>query len=227
MKNKIITMSMLTIASLTFVGCGSSSSSSNTPITPPPATNGGTAFYVDSAVEGVNVTCGSTTSITDANGMFHYEDGKDCQFSIGGILLRTDSGLYQDKVIIEDNIQTAQYLQSMDYDGNPQNGITIHNQTGNIMSQHGVSHVPMNDQDLAENVVMMENSNIGYHGNFVHQQDAQEHLNNTMREHNSGQPMQPNNDNHNNNNNNMQPDTDNHTNNNNNMQPDTDNHKSY
>ncbi|SFV50821.1 hypothetical protein MNB_SV-9-1207 [hydrothermal vent metagenome] len=198
MKQKIILMSILGISSLTLVGCGGSSSS-NTTGNIPVAPMGGTAFYVDSEVEGVDVICGSIKSVTDVNGMFRYEDGKDCQFSIGGVPLRTDSGLYQDKVIIEDNIQTAQYLQSMDYDGNPNNGISIHNQTANVMTQNGVTHVPRNDQELAENVVMMENSNSGYHGHFVNKQDAENHVHNTQNQHNNNTQHQndgyPHNDN--------------------------------
>jgi len=194
MKQKVVSISVLAAAVLAINGCGSSSSSSTTPPTATPTT--GTALYVDSAVEGVSVTCGSTTSVTDAEGRFTYEDGKDCQFSVGSVVLRTESGLYQDKVIIEDNIQTAQYLQSMDYDGNPDNGITIHNQTAEVMAQHNRTHVPTNDQELAECVADMENADIGYQGHFVHEQDAQEHVEKTKVKHeqdNQNNPHNPDN----------------------------------
>jgi len=189
MKQKIVTISVLTTAILAFSGCGSSNTT-----TVPVAPTTGTAFYLDSAVEGVSVTCGTTTSVTDVDGRFTYEDGKDCQFSVGAIALRTESGLYQDKVIIEDNIRTAQYLQSMDYDGNPNNGITIHSQTDDVMAQHDMIHVPANDQELAESVSAMESAGIGYHGNFVHEQEAQDHVDNTKAEHGvgAGDPNDPN-----------------------------------
>ncbi len=189
MKQTIITTSALTATLLLFAGCGSSSSSATAPA-PQPTT--GTAFYLDSAVEGVTATCGSQVSQTDANGMFTYEDGKDCQFSIGDIVLRNESGLYQDKVIIEDNIRTAQYLQSMDSDGNPSNGIAIDPQTATVMRQNGITHTPATDEEIANSVVHMQNAGIGYQGQYVHESDAYEHVQGTKEQHpGAGQPGQP------------------------------------
>ena len=186
MKQRIVTISILTASVLALSGCGSSG---NNTTTPPVAPTTGTAIYVDSAVQGVSVTCGSTTSVTDVNGRFTYEDGKDCQFSVGSIPLRTESGLYQDKIVIEDNIQTAQYLQSMDYDGDPSNGIMMHEQTASVMTQQNLTHVPANDQELAEAVTAMEHADMGYQGRFVHEQEAQEHLNDTKQKYpGAGQP---------------------------------------
>ena len=174
MRKNLIQVSVLTAAVLVLNGCGGSDSTT----TPVAAT--GTAFYVDSAVEGVSVTCGSTMSTTDVNGQFMYEEGQDCMFRIGDIVLRRESDLYQDKVVMEDNLQTAQFLQSMDYDGNPDNGIMIHPQTAEVMAQNGISQMPNNDQELADACVNMQDANIGYQGEFVYEQDAQEHMNRTM-----------------------------------------------
>ncbi len=192
MKNVLVTTTLLSASLLLLSACGSSSSShtnytptSTTPNSSMPTT--GRAFYVDSAVGGVDVLCGTTHSVTDANGAFIYEEGQDCQFHIGDVLLRHESGLYDGKVVIEDNLQTAQFLQSMDYDGDASNGISIHNQTGDILAQHNIHSVPHNDDTLAESVTHLQNANIGYHGDFVHQNDAQEHLNTTQQQHNPQQ----------------------------------------
>jgi len=187
MKHMLITTTLLSGSLLLLSACssgGSSSSSSSSVPSVPAVPNRGTAFYVDSAVEGVHVLCGSTASVTDVNGAFTYEEGQNCQFMIGDIVVHRDANLYDGKVIIEDNLRTAQFLQSMDYDGNANNGIQIHNQTGDVLAQHNIHNVPSDDDILAGVVEGMHNSDIGYHGNFVHQADAQEHLNQTHQEHN-------------------------------------------
>ncbi len=181
MKRALIKVSILTAVSLVLSGCGDSNSNADAPVT-----STGTAFYIDSAVEGVTVTCGSTISTTDVNGQFMYEEGKTCMFSIGEITLRNETGLYQDKVVIEDHIQTAQFLQSMDYDGNPENGITIHPQTETVMTQNGINQIPGTDAELADAVEYMGSANIGYHGDFVGEQEAQEHMDRTMNEYGNG-----------------------------------------
>ena len=178
MKRKIINVSVIAAAVLLLSGCGGSDGGTVAATT---ATTG-TAFYVDSAVEGVTVTSGSTVSVTDANGKFTYEEGKPCDFSIGDIHLRTETGLYQDKVVIEDHIETAQFLQSMDYDGNAENGIRIHPDTADIMAKNNIDQMPNTDQDLADACADMENANIGYQGGFVHEQDAQDHMDRTKNE---------------------------------------------
>ncbi len=48
-----------------------------------------TAFYIDEAVAGIAYECGLQQGFTDENGAFTFEDGKDCTFSIGDVVLRT------------------------------------------------------------------------------------------------------------------------------------------
>lgn len=181
MKKRVIQVSVLVSAVLLFNGCGGGESATT------PVTTTGTAFYVDSAVEGVTVTCGSIVSQTDRNGQFTYEEGKECTFSMGDIVLRREGGMYQDRVVIEDHIRTAQFLQSMDFDGDPENGISMHAETSDIMAQNGIVNVPETDQDLAEAVSYMENVNMGYQGAFVNEQDARDHLERTIQEHDGGE----------------------------------------
>ena len=183
MRKISIETAILSSSILLLSACGGGSSNTTPPSQTMPTT--GTAFYVDSAVEGVEVICGNTVSTTDVRGAFTYEDGKDCQFKIGNVVIHQETALYDGKVIIEDDLKTAQFLQSMDYDGDANNGIKIHNQTGEVLAQHNIHSVPTDDDTLADAVVGMQNSHTGYHGDFVHQNEAQEHLNNTHQEHNN------------------------------------------
>ena len=190
MKKILIKTTILSSSLLLLSACGGGSSTSySTPATQPNQTmpTTGTAFYVDSAVEGVEVICGNTVSTTDVKGAFTYEEGKDCQFKIGNVVIHQETALYDGKVIIEDDLKTAQFLQSMDYDGDANNGIKIHNQTGDVLAQHNVNSVPNNDDALANAVEGMQNSQTGYHGDFIYENEAQEHLNNTHQEYNMEQ----------------------------------------
>ena len=123
-------LALSAIAAL-IVGCGGStdinnngnnngtSSSNTTPI--------GTAYYKDSGVVGVNYKCGSQSGVTKEEGKFTFEKGADCEFSLADIPLRKipKSELADNKVIVETDVNVAQLLQSLDVDGNPDNGIQI------------------------------------------------------------------------------------------------------
>ena len=170
MKQKIVLVSAFIAAGFLMSGCGSSNTSSSGEIAK------GTALYLDSAVEGVSVDCAGQVSVTDEKGQFTFSEGQTCQFTIGDIVLRQESNIAQDQIIIEDDIRTAQFLQSMDFDGNAENGITIHAETAAVMKEHGISHVPDSDQEIADCVEYMEEAKIGYYGDFVSAAQAREHF---------------------------------------------------
>jgi len=115
---KYIVMSVVTLLAL---GCSDSDDNNSYSVTT------ADAYYVDSAIEGVDYKCGSQGGVTLANGKFTFEEGSSCSFSLAGIKLREVSKdeLQEGKKIVEDNLQVAQLLQSLDIDGNPDNGIKI------------------------------------------------------------------------------------------------------
>ena len=118
-------LSSVLIATL-LAGCNSSDSQpSNTSTTP--VKKIGMGYYVDSAVSGITYTCGTEVGTTDDLGLFTFEEGEDCQFTIGDIVLREiKSSLLEDKItVLENNISVAQLLQTLDSDGDPSNGIDI------------------------------------------------------------------------------------------------------
>ncbi len=82
MTKKIMLTTIAMSAVLALVGCGGGSDSSD-------SSEVGTAYYIDSAVSGVNYTCGSQKGITGIDGAFDFELGKSCTFYLGDIELRS------------------------------------------------------------------------------------------------------------------------------------------
>ncbi len=142
----------------------------------------GTAFYIDSAVEGITVQCGSTVSVTDSLGRFTYVEGEVCTFSLGNILLREQGGITEDEKVFEDNIEVAQFLQSLDVDNNPSNGITITNEVLSILANNGIVTLPQTDDELEEIIRQLQAAGITFGGDYVTEEEAYEHLDETRRE---------------------------------------------
>jgi hypothetical protein len=95
-----------------------------------------TGYFVDSAVSGLSyVTSSGITGVTDAFGAFEYAPGDSVTFSIGDVVIgeATGASLLTPVSLVPgatDETDTtvtniARFLQSLDEDGNPDNGITI------------------------------------------------------------------------------------------------------
>ena len=130
-------LSVAAVTVLMLAGCGGSSDSTET----------ATAYYVDSAVAGVSYVCGSQAGTTGKDGAFTFEKGQGCTFSLADIPLRTVAAeeLYEAKKIVEDNIDVAQLLQSLDADGNLDNGIQITPQIVEAVKKAVEEIAPEND----------------------------------------------------------------------------------
>lgn len=120
----------LLFTSLFISACGSDNDDDDIPST---STEFG--VFVDSAVEGLNYQSGSVSGTTDSAGTFEFETGETVTFSIGSIILGSAQGaprltpvnLVAD-AIDETNdtvANLARFLQTLDDDGDPENGITI------------------------------------------------------------------------------------------------------
>ena len=145
-KINLIGLSIVSVAVL--AGCGGGG---NPPKgTNPSGTNTGTGYYVDSAVEGVNYSCGSQTGVTDKDGKFTFEEGKGCTFSIAGIKLREvkKDDLKDGKKVLENDLEVAQFLQSIDSDGDASNGIQIKPEVLKVLNDalKGKKDVPKGDE---------------------------------------------------------------------------------
>ncbi len=124
MKKKIVVASSIVALMSIIAGCGGSSNNDDTTNN---NTQTGTAYYVDNAVAGVSYQCGNQKGTTENDGKFIFEKGADCEFSLAGIPLREvpKDDLADGKKIVENNIEVAQLLQSLDADGDLTNGIQI------------------------------------------------------------------------------------------------------
>ena len=93
-----------------------------------------TGIFLDSAVEGIDYTSGTLSGQTDGSGKFEYYEGSDVSFTVGGVSLGTTKGastLTPVELVEGANSDTdsvvniARFLQTLDADGDPSNGITI------------------------------------------------------------------------------------------------------
>jgi len=168
---KIKSLSLSLIATIAISGCGGGGSS-----------NSGVAYYHDSAVEGVEYICGSKSGVTNKDGGFIYESGKNCQMKLANLTLRDipPTQLSNEAIIIEDNPKVAAFLQSLDIDGDPDNGITINKEEvealKSIIKEERISTIPTGTE-LEVVVAELHNRAPHYNGHAVDEHSAMEHVN--------------------------------------------------
>jgi hypothetical protein len=91
--------------------------------------------FIDAPVAGISYETGGEIRITDEDGRFNYGPGVEVAFLIGGIQLGTAEGnnvITPIDLVAEANdadhptvINILRFIQTLDDDGNPDNGITI------------------------------------------------------------------------------------------------------
>jgi len=168
---KITTMGSALVASILFAGCGSSSSTESTI---------GTGYYVDSAIEGVNYSCGTQSGVTGIDGNFTFEVNKNCTFKLGTLTLReVDASVLKDGLtILEDQPDVARLLQTLDVDGNASNGIEV-SEAAKLLE---ITEVPTEDavlESIHEDIKVKDEN---YEGRVVTVEESQTHLAQTREE---------------------------------------------
>ena len=102
-----------------------------------------TGQFLDSAVEGIDFLSGSQQGTTDNSGSFSSEDGKNVRFSIGSVIIGEGTGASSmtpvDLISGGDLnhravINIARFLQTLDADGDPSNGINISSEMRSVIS---------------------------------------------------------------------------------------------
>jgi hypothetical protein len=102
-----------------------------------------TGYFIDAAVAGLQYACdgsgGSTAGITSTSGAFEYAPGATCLFVVGGVPLGQAAGavLVSPVDLVPGAlgpgdpavVRIAQFLQSIDADDQPANGIVISAET--------------------------------------------------------------------------------------------------
>ncbi len=120
---KIVYSSLMTFMFLT--GCGNDIKSGNFIASDVEGNNTGT--FIDSEVEGVKyVTSSGVEGYTNKKGEYKYNDGDEVEFFINDLKLGSAKAEKLTTVFdLEYPTQTALLLQTLDTDGNPNNGIQI------------------------------------------------------------------------------------------------------
>jgi len=125
-------LTMLCSLSLIVIGCGGGSGGGSAGAGEPSLANG---VFVDCPVEGMDYEAGSEFGLTGLGGRFNYREGEIITFSIGNVILGQAAG--KDMLTPIDLVPGAadetdstvtnicRLLQSLDQDGNLQNGIQI------------------------------------------------------------------------------------------------------
>jgi len=176
--------SILTFGSVFVIsGCGGGGGSSIETIST--ASNTGIGYYLDSAVAGAEYKCGTKSGVTESDGSFTFEKGKDCSFELAGVPLRSiKANELKDGVeVIEDNLTVARFLQSLDFDGNPDNGIQIEKKVLDVLKE-AVKNLTDPKKALSEDldtvVAEVESKVTEFKGRVVSQDEAFEHLSKTL-----------------------------------------------
>jgi outer membrane protein OmpA-like peptidoglycan-associated protein len=124
---KVIKLLLVTLPVIFLIGCGGSSNNNSSPTL--------TGTFIDSPVSGLEYSTPSKSGTTDSSGHFQYKNGEVVTFSIGGIIIGQSVG--DNQITPLDLVEGAndafdstvsnilRFLQSLDSDCNPDNGISI------------------------------------------------------------------------------------------------------
>ena len=149
------------------------------------ASNTGTGYYLDSAVAGAEYKCGTQTGVTGKDGSFTFEEGADCSFELAGVPLRSiKANQLKDGVkIVEDNLTVARFLQSLDFDGNPDNGIQIEKKVLEALKEAVKNLTDKKealDKEINAVVAEVETKVDEFKGGVVSEDEAFKHLSKTL-----------------------------------------------
>jgi hypothetical protein len=161
-------------------GGGSSTSAGDTPVAA--ATQTGT--FVDSAVAGLSYTTSSGMSgVTDAAGHFTFKEGDTVTFSLAGVALGSTTGAgFITPAHLANGEDTHKFsnllilLQSLDTDGNPDNGITLPAGLAKSAIEGVVAQLnedPTDFEDAAKNSLL---AGMAHGGNLRTKEEASRHF---------------------------------------------------
>lgn len=181
------------MSAVLLTGCGSGGGG--------PENNGASSsllsgIFVDSPVQGLEYETESRLGVTEADGTFMYMEGETITFYVGDIMLggavarpvMTPVDLVEGAFDETDPAVTnmARFLQTLDADMDPENGITITGEMADAMTGHSLDFDMDMDafehseemQSVMDEINMMDAS--GTMHSMVPIEDAQDHLYDTM-----------------------------------------------
>lgn len=124
-----------------------------------------TGYFIDSPVSGLSYSSGSQSGVTAADGSFTYEVGQPVTFKLGSLVLGSITIDKNNRIFPVDLVSgardethstvslMARVLQSLDSDGNPENGITINASTRAAIS----SAIELANSDPATVINLIQN----------------------------------------------------------------------
>lgn len=177
--NKKVLWSMAAAVSALLSGCGGGGGSD----TAASGDTAGRAYYLDSAVEGVTYRCGDREGVTDSNGTFVFNQGAECRFYVGDIELKQipADALHDGDRIIEENVTVAAFLQTLDIDGNADNGIQIDPDVVKTLKNGGIDVLPQTRSQRTDVWSLLKKKSPRYKGRLVDEEDAALHLEKTKK----------------------------------------------
>lgn len=150
--------------------------------------------FIDSPVAGLGYITGDQSGVTGTDGAFPYKSGQSVKFSIGDIVIGTakaDAIMTPVDLVGSANDETdptvtniAAFLQTLDKDGNLDNGITITAETQAIAKGKSIDFKQTTDNFAADgNVQTVVSQLTGVNGtsrSLVSSSDAKSHLRTTL-----------------------------------------------
>ena len=142
--------------------------------------------FIDSAVANIKYRTASEVGYTNSLGEFTYREGESIVFSIGGLDLPSAkaNSLVTPLDLVNTNdaqhpavINIARLLQTLDSDGNPGNGIRIHNKAHETAQRISVDFEHPNFDSLVTNLVANSGSIIT---SLVDEESALNHLTSSL-----------------------------------------------
>ncbi|WP_424494650.1 hypothetical protein [Salinimicrobium sp. GXAS 041] len=182
-------LSLLFLASLLF-SC--SPEDDDTPVDPGGEETVQTGVFIDSEVAGLNYTTPTQSGTTNSKGEFKYLDGELVTFSVGDIALgsaEASSVMSPVKIASTSNasvaslevLNIAAFLQSLDADNDPSNGITIEAGVADAISVAQIDFTQSITKILGD-IVAEVNEATGSNLVPVYPNDAGEHLSESLGE---------------------------------------------
>lgn len=162
--------------------CGSSDSSDSK------SSSVKTGYFIDSAVANIQYSTSSQSGRTTTDGEFKYKEGETVTFSIGDIELPATTSKPQitplDLVTngtLESTevVNIARLLQTLDSDGNPNNGITI---ADSVHDAAASIDIDLEDEDFENDATLINfiADAVSESATLVSVEDAKAHLNDTL-----------------------------------------------
>ncbi|CAC9567374.1 hypothetical protein [uncultured Gammaproteobacteria bacterium] len=165
---------IVTIATISFLSaCGSGGSSDDGDIK--------TGQFKDSAVKGLSYETATQNGTTDEKGTFKYKAGEAVTFKIGEMVIGRTTGadvLYPTHITDSKPaaVKVAQVLQTLDKDGNPDNGIDIERQFKLEFTRNEDIQEVSSLQDLVTSIKATDRSSLTLVGNI----QAEKHMDATI-----------------------------------------------